>query len=276
MRSSASRDYRAQRREREQQRRIGPSVRKSLSLARRRPTPGSTVEDDGPRRGPAVGAVDRSLREAVNRSQVVLGHLPAQSLKTGTGRGLRSIRDSAVKRPVEVRVPAAPTRRDWPGLLGELAHELDDGRVHGRDLMALSAQLRSLLEACRRRGHQSGLSHARIFLQGSCAGWRIAEGLPRARRAAGLSIEAAPEKPWSPVPTIDHYRGVPGSGRPGHSPWGAMLVAYEVIPAEVPPLARTRLCDAPRDPVAGASEAPGCEFGLVGVTGGRKAVGQGA
>jgi hypothetical protein len=51
-----------------------------------------------------------------------------------------------VERRVEVRGPVAPTRRDWPRLLGELAHQLNDGRVYDRDLPGLARQLEPLLE----------------------------------------------------------------------------------------------------------------------------------
>jgi hypothetical protein len=52
-----------------------------------------------------------------------------------------------VERRVEVRVPVAPTRRDSPRLLGELAHQLNDGRVYDRDLPGLARQLEPLLAA---------------------------------------------------------------------------------------------------------------------------------
>jgi hypothetical protein len=92
--------------------------------------------------------------------QVVFAHLPAPSLGTGTccrlraqGRaaasGLSAVR--VVERPVEVRVPVAPTRRDWAGLLAELAHQLDDGRVYDRDLPDLAAALFNVVDAYGRR-----------------------------------------------------------------------------------------------------------------------------
>jgi hypothetical protein len=56
-----------------------------------------------------------------------------------------------VERRVEVPVPATPARRDWPGLLDELARQLDDGRVYDRDLLDLSDALGAVLEAYRRR-----------------------------------------------------------------------------------------------------------------------------
>ncbi len=45
----------------------------------------------------------------------------------------------------------APTRRDWPRLLNELARQLDDGRVYDRDLRGLASALDAVLQAFRRR-----------------------------------------------------------------------------------------------------------------------------
>jgi hypothetical protein len=64
-----------------------------------------------------------------------------------------------VERRVEVRVPLVPTRRDWPRLLGELAGQLNDGRVYDRDLPALARALEPVLEAYRRRAHLTGAPH---------------------------------------------------------------------------------------------------------------------
>lgn len=64
-----------------------------------------------------------------------------------------------IERRVEVQVPLAPTRRDWPRLLGELAGQLNDGRVYDRDLPALARALQPVLEACRRRAHLAGAPH---------------------------------------------------------------------------------------------------------------------
>lgn len=61
-----------------------------------------------------------------------------------------------VERQVEVRVPAVPTRRDWTGLLGELARQLDDGRVYDRDLPSLAAALGIVLDAYSRRTSAKG------------------------------------------------------------------------------------------------------------------------
>ena len=61
-----------------------------------------------------------------------------------------------VERRVEVQVPLMPARRDWPRLLGELAGQLDDGRVYDRDLPALARALEPVLEGYRRRAHLTG------------------------------------------------------------------------------------------------------------------------
>jgi hypothetical protein len=61
-----------------------------------------------------------------------------------------------IERRVTVEVPLAPTRRDWPKLLGELAGQVNDGRVYDRDLPALGRALQPVLEAYRRRAHLTG------------------------------------------------------------------------------------------------------------------------
>ena len=57
---------------------------------------------------------------------------------------------------MQVRIPLAPTRRDWPRLLKELADQLNDGRVYDRDLSGLAQQLEMVLQACRRRTRLTG------------------------------------------------------------------------------------------------------------------------
>jgi hypothetical protein len=66
-----------------------------------------------------------------------------------------------VERRVAIRVPITPTRREWPWLLGELATQLDDGRVYDRDLPGLARQLEPLLEGYRRRAHTTGAPQLR-------------------------------------------------------------------------------------------------------------------
>jgi hypothetical protein len=52
---------------------------------------------------------------------------------------------------VEVPTPVAPRRQDWPGVLGDLARQLDNGRVYDRDLLALGGALNAVVDADRRR-----------------------------------------------------------------------------------------------------------------------------
>ncbi len=61
-----------------------------------------------------------------------------------------------VERRVQVRVPLEPTRRDWPTLLGELAGQMNDGRIYDRDLPGLARALEPVLQAYRRRAHMTG------------------------------------------------------------------------------------------------------------------------
>jgi hypothetical protein len=61
-----------------------------------------------------------------------------------------------VERHIEVFFPLAPTRRDWPDLLGELARQLNDGRVYDRDLPGLARQLEAAVNVYRRRARMTG------------------------------------------------------------------------------------------------------------------------
>jgi hypothetical protein len=61
-----------------------------------------------------------------------------------------------VERLVRVRVPLAPTRRDWPTLLDELAAQLNDGRVYDRDLPRIARALEPVLQSYGRRAHMTG------------------------------------------------------------------------------------------------------------------------
>jgi hypothetical protein len=56
-----------------------------------------------------------------------------------------------IERRVEVPVPAAPKRADWPALLRELAHQIDHGRIYDRDLDDLAAAINAVVDACVRR-----------------------------------------------------------------------------------------------------------------------------
>ncbi len=44
-----------------------------------------------------------------------------------------------------------PTRRDWPRVLGELAAQLEDGRLYDRDLAPLATAMATSVAALRRR-----------------------------------------------------------------------------------------------------------------------------
>ncbi len=52
-----------------------------------------------------------------------------------------------VEHRIEVAVALAPTRRDWPRVLGELAYS----RLYDRDLAALATAMATALAALRRR-----------------------------------------------------------------------------------------------------------------------------
>jgi hypothetical protein len=61
-----------------------------------------------------------------------------------------------IERRVPVHIALAPTRRDWPRLLAEFVHQLDDGRVYDRDLPGLARAMEPVLQAYRRRAHMTG------------------------------------------------------------------------------------------------------------------------
>jgi hypothetical protein len=58
--------------------------------------------------------------------------------------GLAAVR--VVERRVEIPTPIAPRRQDWPRLLGDLARQIEDGRIYNRDLLALSVALNAVHE----------------------------------------------------------------------------------------------------------------------------------
>jgi hypothetical protein len=78
-----------------------------------------------------------------------------------------------VERRVKVPVPVTPARRDWPGLLEELARQIEDGRVYNRDLLDLSDALNTVLESYRRHPY---------VRSGSVDHQRQAQARRRARR----------------------------------------------------------------------------------------------
>lgn len=83
-----------------------------------------------------------------------------QSRAAASGRSAVQV----VERPVEVRVPMTPTRRDWAPLLAELTRQLEDGRVYDRDLAGIGPALRSAYDAYNRRPHVRDLSRGTAFV----------------------------------------------------------------------------------------------------------------
>jgi hypothetical protein len=63
--------------------------------------------------------------------------------------GLAAVR--VVERWVEMPTPIVPRRQDWPRLLGDLARQLEAGRIYDRDLLALAEALNAVHAAYSRR-----------------------------------------------------------------------------------------------------------------------------
>ncbi len=157
MGSSGSPGYRARRREREQQRR--QQAQRARIEEARTAAPGAGM--DGRGRRIAATACGWCGGPITPRSR---GPIPKWCSATCRHRAWEQTRAAAsgrsavklVERRVEVPVPLVPSRRDWPGLLAELAGQLNDGRVYDRDLPALARALQPVLEAYRRRVHLTG------------------------------------------------------------------------------------------------------------------------
>ncbi len=159
---SSGNPYRARRHQREQQRRQH-AQRTSRSEARS-PKAGSSVEGrDGRTAATACGWCGGPITPGRR------GPIPKWCSATCRHRAWEQARAAAsglsavelVERRIEVQVPLVPTRRDWPGLLGQLASQLNDGRIHDRDLPALARALEPLLQAYRRRAHMTGAPDVR-------------------------------------------------------------------------------------------------------------------
>lgn len=153
---SGSPEYRVRRRERELQRR--QHAQRTTAKARSDPAP---ADVHGPERRTAATACGWCGGPITPASR---GPIPKWCSATCRHRAWEQTRAAAsgqsavelVERRVEVQVPLVPTRRDWPRLLGELAGQLNDGRVYDRDLAALARALQPVLEAYRRRAHLTG------------------------------------------------------------------------------------------------------------------------
>jgi hypothetical protein len=156
MRTSGSPGYRARRRERERQRR--KQAQRTTPKARSNP---AATDVHGPERRAAAtacgwcgGPITPGTRGPIPKWCSATCRHRAWEQARAAASGLSSV--ELVERRVEVHVPLAPTRRDWPRLLRELASQLNDGRVYDRDLPALARALQPALEACRRRAHLTG------------------------------------------------------------------------------------------------------------------------
>jgi hypothetical protein len=156
MGTSGRPEHRAPRRERERQRRQ-PSQR-TTPQARSDP---ALVDVHGPERRAAAtacgwcdGPITPGRRGPIPKwCSATCRHRAWEQAKAAAS-GLSAV--EVVERRVEVQVPLVPTRRDWPRLLGELAGQLNDGRVYDRDLPALARALQPVLQAYRRRAHLTG------------------------------------------------------------------------------------------------------------------------
>lgn len=153
MGTSGSPEYRARRRERERQRR--QQSQQTTPKARADP---DAADVHGRERRPAATVCGWCGEPITPRSR---GPIPKWCSATCRHRAWEQARAAAsglsavevVERRVEVQVPLVPTRRDWPRVLGELAGQLNDGRIYDRDLPAVARALQPVLEAYRRRAH---------------------------------------------------------------------------------------------------------------------------
>lgn len=157
MGTSGTPEYRARQRARERQRR---EQAQRTQARKARAEPAATDVDDPQRRAAATscgwcaGPITPRGRGPIPKwcSATCRHRAWEQTRAAVSGRSAVQV----VERLVEVRVPLEPTRRDWPQLLGELARQLDDGRVYDRDLPALARALGSVLQDYRRRARLTG------------------------------------------------------------------------------------------------------------------------
>ena len=151
MGTSGSPEYGARRRERERQRR-----QQAQRTGPRAASDPAAADVHGPERRTAATACGWCGESITPRNR---GPIPKWCSATCRHRAWEQARAAAsglsavelVERRVEVQVPLVPTRRDWPRLLGELAGQLNDGRIYDRDLSGLSVALDAVLEAYERR-----------------------------------------------------------------------------------------------------------------------------
>lgn len=156
MGASGSPEYRARRRERERQRR--QQAQRTTPKARSDPL---AADVHGPERRTAAtvcgwcgGPITPGSRGPIPKWCSATCRHRAWEQARAAASGLSAV--ELVERRVEVPVPLAPTRRDWPRVLGDLAGQLNDGRVYNRDLPTLARALEPVLKAYRRRAHLTG------------------------------------------------------------------------------------------------------------------------
>jgi hypothetical protein len=94
---------------------------------------------------PNRGQGDGSTREVVFTvvPAASLGAVPGGRVRPGRGPGRRATRGD----PHADRTK----RQDWARLLGDLARQIEDGRIYDRDLLALSIALNAVHEVFGRR-----------------------------------------------------------------------------------------------------------------------------
>lgn len=152
MGSKGTADHRARQREAERRRRQSPKREPKAGNA----SGSAPDEASGPlRRAAAVdcawcgGPITPGRRGPIPKWCSATCRHRAWEQKRAAASGRSAI--EVVERRVEVPVPATPSRREWAGLLDELARQVEDGRIYDRDLLELFEALGAVLEALRRR-----------------------------------------------------------------------------------------------------------------------------
>lgn len=157
MGTSGTPEYRARQRERERQRR--ERAQRALT---RKPRAESPIADVGGRErrtaattcGWCAGPITPRRKGPIPKWCSATCRHRAWEQSRAASSGLSAV--DVIERRVLVSVPFEPTRRDWPRLLDELVHQLNDGRVYDSDLSRLARALEPVLDAYLRRAHASG------------------------------------------------------------------------------------------------------------------------
>jgi hypothetical protein len=168
MATGGSADYRARRRERERRRRqrFDRTEARDVPTGPSEPTP--VAADGSFRRVAAVscawcgGVITPKSRGPIPKwcSTTCRHRAWEQTRAAASGRSAVQV----VERRVEIPTPLTPARRDWRPLLTELAHQLEDGRIYDRDLVALATALNTVLDAYSRRPYVRDRSRTGGFL----------------------------------------------------------------------------------------------------------------